>query len=55
VVSHDRYFLDRVVDRILAFETEASYGSMKAISPAIWSSSGTKACWPMISPAANPL
>ena len=29
-VSHDRYFLDRVVNRIFAFEGDGRYSSMKA-------------------------
>ena len=30
-VSHDRYFLDRTVDRIFAFELEATLHSMKEV------------------------
>ena len=30
-VSHDRYFLDRTVDRIFAFEAEATLHSMKEV------------------------
>ena len=35
-VSHDRYFLDNVVDRIFAFEGDGHLGSMKAVIRIIW-------------------
>lgn len=35
-VSHDRYFLDNVVNRIMAFEEMAGLSSMRAVIRIIW-------------------
>lgn len=35
-VSHDRYFLDNVADRILEFDGQGHIDSMRAVIPIIW-------------------
>jgi len=36
VVSHDRYFLDRICDQIVAFEDGRTYSFNRAITPTTW-------------------